>query len=124
VSGLTGAGLQLRLNTVETLDIATDGSFTFVVELADNSVYTITVLAEPTGQTCTVAGGSNNDGTGTISGANVADIDVACMDNTSPLVVPPTPGTAKPIPTLSEWALILMSTLLGLIVLANRRRLF
>jgi hypothetical protein len=38
---------------------------------------------------------------------------------------PPQPDTpSAPIPTLSEWALILLTMLLGLMVFANRRRLF
>ena len=32
-------------------------------------------------------------------------------------------GPSKPIPTLSEWALILMSVLLGLAVFARQRKL-
>ena len=38
-------------------------------------------------------------------------------------IVPPVPGSSKPIPTLSEWALILMSGLLGLAVFARQRKL-
>lgn len=36
--------------------------------------------------------------------------------------VPPTPAT--PIPTLSQWALIMLSMFLGLMVIVNRKRLF
>jgi hypothetical protein len=39
-----------------------------------------------------------------------------------PPEVPPTPAT--PIPTLSQWALIMLSMFLGLMVIANRKRLF
>jgi hypothetical protein len=38
------------------------------------------------------------------------------------IVIPPTP--AMPVPTLSQWALIMLSMLLGLMVFVNRRRLF
>jgi hypothetical protein len=37
-------------------------------------------------------------------------------------VVPPMPAT--PVPTLSQWALIMLSMLLGLMVFSNRKRLF
>jgi hypothetical protein len=41
-------------------------------------------------------------------------------------VLPPEPPLPeqKPIPTLSQWALITMFLLLGLTVFANRKRLF
>ena len=38
---------------------------------------------------------------------------------------PPVPPVAAvPVPALSQWALIMLSMLLGLMVLANRKRLF
>ena len=37
---------------------------------------------------------------------------------------PPTSTEPVPIPTLSQWALIMLSMLLGLMVFANRKRLF
>lgn len=49
------------------------GSFTFPTPLADGTPYAVTVLIQPTGQTCTVA-----NGTGTIAGADVTDVAVTC----------------------------------------------
>jgi hypothetical protein len=80
--------------------------------LPDLATYAVTVLTQPTGQTCSVTSGG-----GTISAADVTDVGVNCVD-----VAPPAP--AMPIPTMSEWALIMLTTLLGLMVFANRRRLF
>ncbi len=47
--------------------------------LSSDSYYEVTVLTPPTGQTCTVSGGENGDGSGTISGANVT-VTVTCVD--------------------------------------------
>ena len=117
VSGLTGSGLMLQNNTGDDLVVAADGSFTFATALADGSTYSITVLTQPAtpGQTCTASNAN-----GTITNAVVADIAITCVDD---FVVPP-PIPMEPVPTLSEWALILLTMLLGLMVFANRRRLF
>ena len=115
VSGLTGTGLALQNNGVDTLAIAADGPFTFLTELVDTTAYAVTVSAQPTSQTCSVTNGS-----GTIAAADVTNVAVDCVDDV--VVIPPTPAT--PIPTLSQWALIMLSMLLGLMVFANRRCLF
>jgi len=117
VSGLTGTGLALQNNGADTLPVATDGSFTFVTELVDTTTYSVTVSTQPTGQTCSVTNGS-----GVIAAADVSDVDVACVDDVVPPVVPP--ASAVPIPTASQWALIMLSLLLSLIVFTNRKRLF
>lgn len=113
VSGLMGTGLALQNNGVDTLAITADGPFTFLTELVTNAAYAVTVSTQPIGQTCSVTNDS-----GTIATANVADVDVACVDD----VAPPIPVT--PIPTLSQWALIMLSMLLGLMVFSNRKHLF
>jgi hypothetical protein len=116
ISGLTGTGLVLQINDGETLAVAAaDTAFTFTTELPDLAAYAVTVSTQPTGQTCTVTNSS-----GAIAAADVTDVAVDCVDDV--VVVPPTP--AMPVPTLSQWALIMLSMLLGLMVFANRRRLF
>jgi hypothetical protein len=114
VSGLTGAGLVLQNNGGDALAIAADDQFAFATELTDGAAYAVTVSTQPTGQTCSVTNGS-----GTIATADVTNVAVACVNN----IVPPV-ETAIPVPTLSQWALILFSVLLGLMVFVNRRRLF
>ena len=94
-----------------------DGAFTFATALADGSAYAVSVLTQPADQICTVSNES-----GTIASADVTDIAVLCVDDVLPPVEPPPP--AKPIPTMSEWTLVMLSVLLGLMVFANRRRLF
>jgi YVTN family beta-propeller protein len=114
VSGLTGTGLALQNNGGDTLAVAAAATaFTFATELLDLATYAVTVSAQPTGQTCSVTNGS-----GTIAAADVADVDVACVDD----VVPPI--QAIPVPTLSQWALVMLSLLLGLMVFSNRKHLF
>jgi len=113
VSGLTGTGLALQNNGADTLAVAGDGPFTFVTELTDGAAYAVTVSTQPTGQTCSVT-----DGSSTVATADINNVSVACVDDVAP------PAPVDPIPTMSQWALILLSTLLGLMVFVNRRRLF
>jgi hypothetical protein len=116
-TGLTGSGLELQNNGADTLSIAADGGFVFSTESDDLSAYTVSVSTQPTGQTCSVSNGN-----GIIAAANVTDVAVDCIDDEVPPIIPGVPAT--PIPTLSEWALITLFLLLGLIVVSNRRRVF
>ena len=80
VSGLAGTGLVLRNNGGDDLAIAADGSHAFATLLADGSAYAVTVATQPTAdppQTCTVSGGDNDDGSGTMAGAPVT-VSVTC----------------------------------------------
>ena len=86
------------------------------MELVDGSAYAVTVSSQPTGQICTVSNGS-----GTIATADVTDVAVSCEDG---VVVPPPSGLDTAIPTMSAWALFMLSMLLGLVAFINRRRLF
>jgi hypothetical protein len=72
VSGLTGAGLVLQDNGGNNLPVSASGSFTFSTAIASGAAYSVTVLTQPTGQSCTVVNGS-----GTAS-ANVTNVQVAC----------------------------------------------
>ncbi|MBW1878247.1 MAG: hypothetical protein JRJ84_07800, partial [Deltaproteobacteria bacterium] len=78
VTGLAGTGLQLQNNGGNDLDVTTDGAFTFTTALDDGSSYAVTVKTPPTGpsQSCLVTSGS-----GTIEGANVTNVAVACTTN-------------------------------------------
>jgi len=79
VSGLAGSGLVLQNNGGDDLAIAADGGFTFATALADQSSYEVTVATQPDDpvQTCTVANGS-----GTLAGADVTDVQVTCATDT------------------------------------------
>src|SRR5690606_3538571 len=76
IIGLTGTGLRLKLNGGTNYDIAAGATdFTFPDGLLDGSTYSVTLGANPLGQTCTVSNGS-----GTISGADVESVQVECND--------------------------------------------
>ncbi|WP_395683712.1 proprotein convertase P-domain-containing protein [Dokdonella sp.] len=82
VSGLSGAGLVLSLNSgSQTLPVAANGSFTFPTGLANGTGYAVTVGTEPAGQTCAITNGS-----GTIAGANVTNVGVACTNVVSDVI--------------------------------------
>jgi predicted transcriptional regulator len=114
VSGLTGTGLILLNNGTDPLSVTTDGPFTFATEIAEGSTYAITIASYPTGQTCAIINGS-----GTVGMAEVTDVVVTCEDG-----IPPSLDSDIGIPTMSAWALILLSMLFGLMAFLNRRRLF
>src|SRR5689334_15142532 len=65
VSGLSGT-VVLQDNGGDNLSVTANGSFTFATPLASGTAYSVTVKTNPSGQTCTVTGGS-----GTIGSANV-----------------------------------------------------
>lgn len=77
ISGLgVGKSIILQVNSGDDLTISEDGSFQFATALADGTAYTISVLTNPSVQTCIA---SNN--TGTVAGANVTSVVVTCSTN-------------------------------------------
>jgi hypothetical protein len=76
VSGLAGTGLVLQNNGTNNLAIANNGSFTFSTPVATGAPYSVTVLTQPSGQTCTVSNGTGN------ATANVTSVAVACTNST------------------------------------------
>jgi len=81
VSGLSGSGLVLQNNAGDILSISANGSFTFPTSIADGDGYSVSVLSQPGSptQSCTVSNGS-----GTIAGANISDVSVACSTVSTP----------------------------------------
>jgi 6-phosphogluconolactonase (cycloisomerase 2 family) len=81
VSGLSGSGLVLQDNSGESLTLAGNGPFTFQTSLTTGSAYYVVTAQQPSGpnQTCDVS-----NSTGTISAANVGNIDVVCTDKADP----------------------------------------
>ena len=74
VSGLSGT-VVLQDNGGDNLSLSASGPFTFATALAGGTAYNVTVKTSPTGQTCTVSGGS-----GTIGSANVTNVAVSCTN--------------------------------------------
>jgi len=81
VFGLSGT-LVLQNNGADNLVSNSNGSFTFSTPIAEGSTYNVTVQTQPAAQTCTVTNGS-----GTMGGANVANVGVSCATNTTTLSV-------------------------------------
>lgn len=115
VSGLTGS-VTLQNNGGNDIVKTTNDGFSFPFQ-ADGSSYSVTVSSQPAGQFCSVANGS-----GTISSSDVTNVTVTCQD----IVLPPPPVAAPetPIPTLSQWALIALAALMGLVAFSGRERFF
>ena len=79
VAGLTtGASVTLLDNGTDSLKVTANGAFTFAKPVASGSAYKVTVSVQPTGETCTVTGGS-----GTVGTANVTTVKVACAASKS-----------------------------------------
>jgi hypothetical protein len=77
VSGLTtGASVTLLDNGANSLAVTLNGKFTFTTPVASGSTYNVTVGTQPTGETCTVTGGS-----GTVVAANVTTVKVVCASS-------------------------------------------
>ncbi|MCP5501116.1 MAG: Ig-like domain-containing protein [Leptospiraceae bacterium] len=71
ISGLTGT-VVLQNNLADDKTISADGNFTFATAINSGSSYSVTVKTQPTGQICSVTGG-----TGTAT-ANVASVSLSC----------------------------------------------
>ena len=76
VSGLTGTGLVLQNNGGDNRSISANGAFTFSAVVASGNPYSVTVFAQPSGQTCSVSNGS-----GTVTNAAITDVSVSCVSN-------------------------------------------
>lgn len=76
LAGLAPGGTVVLQNSGgDDLALTADGGFTFATPLPDGSVYAVTVLGQPSGQFCSVGNGS-----GTLSGMDVTDVLVDCLD--------------------------------------------
>jgi hypothetical protein len=72
VSDLTGTGLVLQNNGGNNLPVSASGAFTFSTPIASGGAYSVTVLSQPSGQSCTV-----KNGNGTVT-ANVTNVAISC----------------------------------------------
>jgi len=79
VAGLaTGATVVLQNNGGNSTTVSASGPFTFSNQLANGASYAVTVLTQPTGQSCVI-----NNGTGTVAGANVTNVSVNCSSSST-----------------------------------------
>ncbi|MBC8424985.1 hypothetical protein H8E07_12745 [bacterium] len=77
ITGLDGA-LALQNNGTDDSIFGADGPFTFAQSLANGSTYDVSVILEPAAQDCYLANGA-----GTIGGADVTDVLVTCIDEST-----------------------------------------
>jgi len=81
ITGLgTGLTLIVQNNNADNLSITANGAFAFATDLASAATYSVTVLTQPAGQTCTVA-----NGTGSIDGYadSVNSVAITCTTTAS-----------------------------------------
>src|ERR1700716_3894176 len=69
----SGTSVSLQNNGVDLLIVRSNSTFTFATPLTSGSHYTVTISAQPTGQTCAVTGGS-----GAVTTANITGVFVTC----------------------------------------------
>ena len=72
----SGASVVLQINGSNDQTLTADGNFVFPA-LADGTDYAVTVATQPTGQSCSV-----NNGSGTVAGANIFNVQVSCVNET------------------------------------------
>jgi hypothetical protein len=77
VTGLVGGGLVLENNGSDDLAIAADGPFVFMDRVSERMPYSVTVLQQPSNQTCAVVRGS-----GVVGTADVTNVQVTCAAKT------------------------------------------
>jgi alpha-tubulin suppressor-like RCC1 family protein len=82
VSGLVSDGLVLANNGGDALAISSDGTFVFATPVASGAQYDVTIMTQPHGEICTLAGG-----TGAVANANVVSVAVTCQGATVSLGV-------------------------------------
>ncbi|WP_156781834.1 hypothetical protein [Leptospira tipperaryensis] len=80
VTGLAGGSLVLKNNGTDDLAISANGSFSFPTPIASGSTYSVTVAQNPNSpsQVCSVGNAS-----GSVSGSNITNIAIACVDSYS-----------------------------------------
>lgn len=70
---LPGNNMILQNNLADDLFLVSSGSYFFEVLSQDTDAYDVTILQQPSGQTCMV-----NNGTGTVNADNVDNINIIC----------------------------------------------
>lgn len=78
VSGLSGSGLSIALNSEESLEIYNDGSFTFSQTLTTANTYSVAITSHPSepAQVCEI-----NNASGSISNEDITNISINCIQH-------------------------------------------
>lgn len=81
LSGLpSGTSVTLQLNSANDITVSANGSFWFSKTIDSGNTYSVTVLTQPTGATCSVA---NASGTVDSTGSDVSSVAVTCVATAS-----------------------------------------
>lgn len=81
LSGLaTGESLVLQDDNTDNLTLSANGGFTFPTMLGAGANYSVSVLTQPVGQTCTVGNGA---GSIDVNSDDVSDVTVTCVTSAS-----------------------------------------
>ena len=76
ITGMKSGGLTLVNGTDRLVIDANATTFVFANPVADGSVYSVAILANPAGQTCSVKNGTNK-----MDAVKVENVIVSCVDN-------------------------------------------
>lgn len=74
VSGLASGTSLVLQNNGSSITVASNSAFTFSTGIAAGGTYQVTITTQPTGQNCSLVGGS-----GTVKNANVTNLSVTCV---------------------------------------------
>ena len=104
INGLFGT-IVLQNNSGDDLSVSSNGSFSFSVGMADSETYNVTILTQPSRQTCSIASGT---GSGAIAGSNVTSISMSCITNLTDVVttfagIAGTQGSADGVGTAAQF---------------------
>ena len=75
IASLTGT-ITMQNNGADSIQLNSNGNFTFPTPLNTGSAYAVTITSQPTGQTCTLTNAS-----GVIQNADVSNVTVTCNSN-------------------------------------------
>jgi len=77
INNLTGSGLVL-INGSDKQTVAAGTKTLSMAPVNEDGAYGVTVLTQPTGQTCTVSGGSSGNGSGIMGATEGTTVTVTC----------------------------------------------
>ncbi|MCS0615502.1 hypothetical protein NX783_22415 [Massilia kyonggiensis] len=77
INNLTGSGLVL-INGADKQTVAAGTNTVKMAPVNEDGAYGVTVLTQPTGQTCTVSGGSSGNGSGIMGATETTTVTVTC----------------------------------------------
>ncbi len=78
ITGLNG-GVNINLNGIENTSLNVNGPYNFFNQLINGSSYLVTINTQPTSpnKTCVIVNGS-----GTVTGTDITNVDITCTTNT------------------------------------------